>query len=367
MARIAYALTDQGRGHSSRVSAIADDLEARGHSLLFVCGGNAGSLMRAAGRQVVDVPVLRHLMRDNEIRLWTSLAGMGVQQLRTLGTVSRVAESLAAFGPDLLVSDFESYSVRAAARLGIPVVAFNHQQILTHTRFDVPPRYRFDAWVARLVVRTASPSRAVHVIVSSFYFPPLVDPKHTTLVGPILRKAILEAEPSDGDEILVYHNDPTGFSRFLEVLRAVEEAKFVVYNFEPTPALRDAPNLRFERPNTEGFVRDLARARAVISSAGYTLMCEAIHLAKPQLAMPNGGIFEQTLNALYLERMGLGRAMVGSEITPDDVRGFLARHAGYADKLRSTRLAPGNDAAVAKIEALAIAARGGRFASDAAR
>ena len=60
MARIVYALTSQGRGHSSRVTAMAEELEARGHTLLFCAGGEAGALLGESGREVIELPVLRH-------------------------------------------------------------------------------------------------------------------------------------------------------------------------------------------------------------------------------------------------------------------------------------------------------------------
>ncbi|MBK9262024.1 MAG: hypothetical protein IPM54_19750 [Polyangiaceae bacterium] len=44
-----------------------------------------------------------------------------------------------------MITDFESYSIRAARRIGLPLMCFNHQQILTHTRYDVPPRHAWDA------------------------------------------------------------------------------------------------------------------------------------------------------------------------------------------------------------------------------
>ncbi len=35
MARIIYALSGQGRGHTSRVIAISDELRRRGHEVVF--------------------------------------------------------------------------------------------------------------------------------------------------------------------------------------------------------------------------------------------------------------------------------------------------------------------------------------------
>jgi uncharacterized protein (TIGR00661 family) len=349
MARIIYALTSQGRGHSSRVTAMAEALEDRGHQLLFCAGDEAGKLLREQGREVLPVPVLRHLMDNNHIRLWTSLAGMGWRSLQTMGVARTLAEGFREFGADLLISDFESYSIRAAKRIGLPLMCFNHQQVLTHTRYEVPQRYAWDAWVARLVVNTAMPRRPEHVLISSFFYPPLRDPATTTLVAPILRRAVREIVPSSGDHTLVYHNDPTGIVGLLEAMAAIPEQRFVIYNFN-APATARFPNLEFKAPNVEGFLADLASAKAVVSTAGFTLISEALYLGKPMLLMPNGGIFEQTLNAIYLERERLGEAVMHRIPTVEDLRGFLSRCEKY--KRRSERVRCGNEDAVACIESV---------------
>lgn len=359
MARIIYALTSQGRGHSSRVTAMAEALEARGHELLFVAGGGAGQLLRDQGREVVDVPVLRHLMHNNEIRLWTSLASMSWQSLTTLGVARQLAPRFVAFGADLLISDFESYSIRAAQKIGLPLMCFNHQQVLTHTRYEVPRRYAWDAWVARLVVNTAMPRRPEHVLISSFFYPPLRDERTATLVAPILRKAVREVEVTTGEHVLVYHNDPTGLVGLLEAMAGNPEQRFVAYNFEvPADAATRMPNVEFKTPEVSGFLADLASAKAVVCTAGFTLLSEALYLGKPLLVMPNGGIFEQTLNALYLERDGLGEAVLHRIPDAEDLRGFLDRHERYASR-GAERLRCGNDDAVACIEGVLerIAAR----------
>jgi hypothetical protein len=69
-------------------------------------------------------------------------------------------------------------------------------------------------------------------------------------------------------------------------------------------------------------VDDLASARAVVCTAGFTLLSEARHLGKPVLAVPNQGFFEQALNALYLRRSGKGDAVFGP-LTASAVARFL--------------------------------------------
>ncbi len=329
---------------------MAEELEARGHELLFCAGGGAGRLLAGDGRNVVEVPVLRHRMRNNEIELWTSLAMMGAVTLRTRGVVSPLAEQLHAWKPDLLISDFESYSIRAAKMIGLPLMCFNHQQVLTHTRYTVPNRYAWDAWVARLVVNTAMPRTAEHVLISSFFYPPLRWPARTTLVAPILRDAVRAIESTQGDHVLVYHNDPTGLVGLLEALGERRDTKFVAYNFKPpVDAAERLPNVVFKLPEVESFLADLASAKAVIATAGYTLTSEALWLGKPLLVMPNRGIFEQTLNAIMLERNGLGEAVLDGMPSGMRLREFLER-AEQPRGRRSEALRCGNEEAALCIE-----------------
>jgi uncharacterized protein (TIGR00661 family) len=66
-------------------------------------------------------------------------------------------------------------------------------------------------------------------------------------------------------------------------------------------------NLTFRPFSEAGFIDDLRSARAVVAGGGYTLMSEAVYLHKPLLSLPVKGQFEQTLNALYLQKLGYGR------------------------------------------------------------
>ena len=65
----------------------------------------------------------------------------------------------------------------------------------TTTRYEVPHRYAWDAWVARLVINTVMPKQPEHVLLSSFFYPPLRDEQGSSLVPPILRAAVREIEP----------------------------------------------------------------------------------------------------------------------------------------------------------------------------
>ena len=350
MAKIVYALSGQGRGHSSRAIAIADALRNGGHDVLFCCGGMARRMLADQGEPVIPVPVLRQVVRDNEVQLgqtvranwWTVLNGPRIAR--------RLADTLETYQPDLLVSDFEAFSPYAAKRIGVPVLSLNHQQIVTETDYPIPPRYWFQASMTRLAISALTPSRPARMLLTSFFFPPLQENSRATLVPPILRPAVQAITPHQGEHVLVYFNHAQGAEHVLETL-GQSKASFIVYNFDAPDNEACYPNLTFKRPSRDGFLADLAASRAVICTAGFTLISEALHLGKPVLAVPNRGLFEQTINALALRREGLGQAVFDRHLTSSDVDAFLGQLPRFLPRIEQHRTC-GNNQALSCIEHL---------------
>ena len=72
----------------------------------------------------------------------------------------------------------------------------------------------------------------------------------------------------------------------------------------------------------------------MISTAGFSLISEAMYLGKPMLLLPNAGLFEQAINAHYFVRAGGGAAIFDRPLTPQDVRLFLSSGDRYRAALR---------------------------------
>ncbi len=348
MAKILYALSGQGRGHTSRVLATSDELRRRGHEIVFCCGGTARDILESQGERVIPVPALRQMLEGNEIRHLRTLRYNFKYFWRRHAITRDLAERFAGEKADLLITDFEAFSPRAAERIGLPVLSFNHQQVVTETQYEMPPACLLDALVTTNAIEYIAPRRPEHILITSFYFPPLKRPGAATIVAPIIRPAVEALEPRKGEHVLVYYNQTEGADHVLDVLRRVN-AEFVLYNFgEPGPDAR-YPNIRFKAPSLDEFLRDLATSRGVLCTAGFTLMSECIFLGKPLMVVPNRGIFEQTLNALFLEREGLGQAVLGRRLQRRDVETFLQAEETYAARLQGRR-ASGNLDAVRCIE-----------------
>lgn len=347
MARIVYALSGQGRGHTSRGMAIAAVLRARGHEIVFCGGGTAQDILESEGERVIPVPALRQVMEANRVQYGPTLRYNGKTLLRTSAIVNRLKTQFRAIDPDLLITDFEAFSPRAAQRLNLPVLSFNHQQVVTELEYDLPVRHWPASLLTRLAIRFVTPSDPKHVLLTSFFFAPLKHPDRTTLVPPIIRPAVQRLEPTSGDHVLVYFNHQDGVRHVLDALCPVD-APFIVYGEKP-PSASVPSHVQFKQPCLTGFLDDLASSQAVLCTAGFTLISEALYLSKPLLVTPNQGIFEQTLNAIFLEREGLGKAVVDRPLHASDVKDLLKHHDDYRTRLQNYA-ACGNHQAVECIE-----------------
>lgn len=346
MARIIYALSGQGRGHSSRVRAVSSELRARGHEIFFCGGGTALEVLQSQGDAVIPVPHLKQVVHDNRIRMLKTVS-TNFPNIRNLGSiVDNLTDTFTDIDADLLITDFEAFSPRAAARIDLPVLSFNHQQVVTETRYKLAARHRFNAVLAGTVIRLVAPDNPVHTLLTSFYFPEVRDPDNVSLVGPILRPEIRSLHTSGDGPTLVYFNQAEGSETFAQTLKQ-SSGEFIVYNF-PNEARLDSPNIVFKEACCDGFLSDLARCSSVICTAGFTLLSEALFLGKPVLAIPNRGIFEQTLNALFLEKTGLGKGVIDRPVTTDDIDEFL--RTDYFPTTRRYSVKCGNRAAIDCIE-----------------
>jgi uncharacterized protein (TIGR00661 family) len=94
-------------------------------------------------------------------------------------------------------------------------------------------------------------------------------------------------------------------------------------------------NLTYRPFSESTFIDDLRTCRAVIAGGGYTLMSEAVYLHKLMLSTPLEGQFEQTLNALYLEKLEYG--MHAPRLTAEKVAEFLGLLPRLEESLQSYR------------------------------
>jgi uncharacterized protein (TIGR00661 family) len=327
--KILYGVPGEGLGHATRSKVVIGHLLARGHEVRVVSSSRAYHMLAAA------FPGRVHEIRGFHL----AYNGLAVSKLQTVKLTLRTApedlvtnfakyrELLDDFEPEVVVSDFESFSYLFAKLHRLPVVSIDNMQVISRAKLNVavPREERGNYDLAKSIVRAKLP-RSRHYFVSTFFDLPLKKPR-TTLVPPIIRPEILAASPTKGSHVLVYQSATTQ-QNLVPLLQQLPDQEFRVYGFNKE---EDHGNVQLRAFSEAGFIADLASCRAVVTNGGFSLISEAVFLHKPVCAIPIPAQFEQWLNAAEIAQMGYGRHF--DAITVDNLRAFTQGLMGFETAL----------------------------------
>lgn len=328
--RILYGVVGEGMGHATRSRVTIEHLLSRGHHVEVVVSGRAHEMLSKHFKGVHRIHGLHMIYEDNEVKKTrTALSNLkGALLPASLreglpGNVRQWYEMAQTFAPDAVISDFESWSYLFGKACGVPVISIDNMQILSRCHHDdevfaVDPT---SFLLAKGIVRGKLP-HCYHYLITTFFYPP-TKRERTTLIPPILRPEVLAAQPSREDHVLVYQSGE-GAESIASVLKQFGHQRFLVYGMRRGIAEAQIDgNLEHQPFSETRFVDHLASAKAVVAGGGFSLMGEAVYLRKPMLSVPLEGQFEQTLNAVYLEKLGYG--LFRREIQPGDIDELLKR------------------------------------------
>ncbi len=342
---ILYGVPGEGLGHATRSKVVIRHLLDAGHGVMVVSSSRAYKLLAASfpGRVL-------------EIRgFHIAYKGLVVSKSRTVALTLQTApddlrvnfakyrQLLRGTVPDVVVSDFESFSYLYAKLHGVPIISIDNMQVIARTKLDVPiPKAEKGSYqVARNIVRLKLP-RSQHYFIATFFPLPVVKDR-TTLVPPIIRPEILAVQPTRGNYVLVYQTATTQ-TNLVALLQQLPQQEFRVYGFNKE---ENHGNVQLKAFSEAGFIADLAGCQAVVTNGGFTLISEAVYLHKPVCAVPIPAQFEQWLNAAEIEKRGYGRHFAA--ITPANLQLFLANLAGFENILAGYEQA-GNEVLFAALE-----------------
>ncbi len=361
--RILYGVVGEGMGHATRSRVVLEHLVKAGHEVRIVVSGRAHDYLKERFAGVHEIWGFTLAYEENEVRkLQTFLQNLSGAVEGWPQNVKTWWELASSFDPEVVISDFESFSYLYAKNRRLPVISVDNMQIINRARHEPAMLHGFEKEfeLARTIVKTKLPG-AFHYLVTTFFRPPLRK-KRTTLVPPLLRPEILAATPTEGDHLLVYQS-AAGNDALPRALQAAG-VPCRVYGYKRNLTADETDGLVMYRPFSEqGFIEDLRSSRGVVTGGGFTLISEAVKLHKPILSLPIGGQFEQTLNALYLEALGYGRhAPVMEEGT---IRDFLPALPRCAEALAGYEQHDNQETLAALDEQLARSAEGhGHVALD---
>ncbi|NVJ26515.1 MULTISPECIES: MJ1255/VC2487 family glycosyltransferase [Myxococcus] len=363
--RILYGVVGEGMGHATRSRVLLEAL-TKEHEVHIVVSGRAQDYLAKRFQNVHGIWGLTLAYEGNSVKKWQTVlqnltgAVKGFPQ-----NVRQYFELVDDFKPDVVVSDFETFSYLFAKTHRLPVISVDNMQVINRCQHEpaLLAGYEDSYETSRAIVKAKLPG-AFHYLVTTFFYPP-TRKRRTTLAPSILRPEIIEAKSEPGEHLLVYQTSTTN-TALPDILKAAGiPCRVYGLRRDLTEDLVDG-NLTYRPFSEKGFIDDLRTSRGVVASGGFTLMSEAVYLKKPMLSIPLEGQFEQIINALYLEKLGYG--MYVKALTVDALKEFLARVPGCEEALKGYEQ-EGNTKMIAALnEQLALAyEHRGHWAMEMAR
>lgn len=335
--RLLYGVVGVGMGHAIRSKAVLERLVSEGHTALVLASGKAfdflSSVFADSNSIIVEkIEGLKFSMKGNTVSTSRTAVSVLWRSPRSIyHNIKVYFEHIDEWDPDLVISDFESLTGLYAITHKKPLIVVDNIHLLDRCKHDK------DIWkgnaISKLLAQAVVKFKVVgadHYFIASPFFPPVRLPR-TTLIGPILRKEILGVRREPGEHFLVYLHSG-GNKAFYEVMQSFPH-KFICYGADKE---EQTSNITFKAFDEKNFVEDLRTCKALISSAGSSLMSEAIYLKVPMLALPLGNQYEQVLNARYLHKLGLG--MCADYLGHDALDSFCKSLDMFEENLANYRL-----------------------------
>lgn len=316
MARILVGIMGDAGGHISQALAVANEMTQ--HEFLFIGGGRVLDLRRM-GYSVEEVPVPSTYYVNNRVDVPGTVRNAMKVLFDRKRTVERVVQIVKDFDPVLVLTAYEYFAPLAARKVGIPCVSIDNHHFLNKCVYKVPKGQTIGRLMYSMPLRWMF-SNADHFFISAFYKLPPANPAETEVFPPVLRRAVLEVEPTDGEHVLVYQTSPT-FQRLVEALEQMPH-KFTVYGLGEQPSSK---NIEYKAPSTAGFLNDLAGCRYLITNGGHNAISEALYFGKPVFSFPIHFAYEQFFNAFMVEALGYGSYSLAANPYADVLRGFEKR------------------------------------------
>ncbi len=283
--KILYAVQATGNGHISRAMEILPYLERYGSVDIFLSGANS-TLQMDASVKYRSKGLCLFYNSFGSLDYWETIKKFSPFRMM------KEVQQLPVENYDLVLNDFECITSLACAFKKIPSVNFGHQ-----ASFQSPktPRPLKKNWMGETILQNYA--RATQYI--GLHFTSYDD----FILPPVIKKEILQAEPTDKGHITVYLSSYSDLEQD-KIFSKLRDFSFQVFSKEVNQVVRKG-NISFIPVGSEAFNKSLINCRGIITGAGFETPAEALYLGKKLMVIPIKGQYEQSCNAAALEKLGV--------------------------------------------------------------
>lgn len=255
---------------------------------------------------------------------------------------------------DFAIADLEPLLPRVAVLRKKPFLTMDNQHLMLFAdinKKEFSLKERILHSFIKFSMKIYHPLSELTLTTSFFKLP--IKKKFTEKVkcfGPLIREEIIKIknEIEYGDYILVYAHKVIR-DKLFPILTDLGHQKYVVFttdDHEHKDFIYKRDWIEYHSIDPEKFGRFFAKCKAVISTAGNTLISEAFYLKKPFFGISLEGNFEQTLNLHMLQKSNLGEGGKIIDISQEHLKHFFDNIEKYQSNFKNIEIKSDTEAIV---------------------
>lgn len=315
MSSYLFIVQGEGRGHLTQAVSLAQILQKNGHEVVQVLVGvSAGRGLPPFFTEQLQVPIQTFdsphlLMGKKGISFIKTISYHIFRFKRYWRSLSKINKIVKHQQPDVIVNFYDVLGGVYALlyRPYIPIVVVGHHYLFLHPDISFPAKRGLDHWLLKLNTFITA-CRAEKRLALSFQ--PFDDSiEHNIFVTPpLLRQTVAAFTFVHQEYFLVYVTYASMSASIIQWHK--ENPSIPLHCFWDNTHYPDEyvydQTLTFHRINGQKYLQMMANCRALVTTAGFESVCEAMYLGKPVMMVP--AHYEQACNALDAQRAGAGIA-----------------------------------------------------------
>ncbi len=342
MKKILLIVQGEGRGHLTQAIAFAEMVKKAGHEVVATMLGVAEEkpipdfFRNRINSPIISFqsPSLLYHPKTKALCIGRTIANGILKLPKYLKSIHQIKKTITSFNPDFIINFYDilgGFHQLLSKNLWFnskPMICIAHQYLLLHKDFIYPKNHH---WIDRILVNLNTQLTSLGAtkrLALSFRRMDDDTNRNITVVPPLLRAEIwnLCNQITTKNYILSYMTQSSMLRDLYNWHREMNHVEVHCFSDrQQIPAvLKHSRNLYLHKIDGVKFLKMMTECKAVVTSAGFESVCEAMLLGKPVLMIPVPNHFEQACNAVDAEIAGAG--IIGDKFNLDALIEYLPKH-----------------------------------------
>ncbi len=315
--RVLFAIQGEGRGHMTQSLALKEILEKNNYE---VVGAMIGSSSRrkipefiSEGLKIeifeIESPNFIVDKKNKGLDITNSITKNLVRLPIFLKNLKAIDAIVKKCRPDLVINFYEPLIglYNRFYKINHKTICIAHQYLTLHPEFKLPPGFNLERRSLKFFSALTSYNSDARLGLSFYEFSDFRE-KDIYVVPPLLRSEIRNMEIKDGNYLLIYLLNKGYKGDIIQWHKANPDIPIHCFSDDPEVETEQKidETLTFHQLDGAKFLEKMAGSMAVVSTAGFESVCEAMYMNKPVLMVPVEGHYEQFVNSRDAHSAGAG-------------------------------------------------------------